>query len=104
MTQHHASRFGIEAAGTVGMGLALGHLALQDGMREIRRQQREEKRSVVALANRLDEARSSEAAAHRRARAAEAELAFARDEIRELQVLLARQTELVAQFREICGV
>ncbi|GJE74956.1 hypothetical protein [Methylorubrum suomiense] len=104
MTQHHAARVGFEAAGTVGAGLALGHLAIQDGMREVRRIQREEKHSVVALANRLEEARASEAAAHRRARTAEAELAFARDEIRELQVLLAQQVRLVQEFREICGV
>ncbi|MBI1689543.1 hypothetical protein [Methylorubrum sp. DB1722] len=104
MTQHHAAHVGFEAAGTVGMGLALGHFALQDGMREIRRQQRAEKNSVVSLANRLEQARASEAAAHRRACQAEAELAFAQDEIRELQVLLAQQTELVLQFREICGV
>lgn len=101
---HHARDVGFEAAGTVGVGLALGHLAIQDGMREIRRQQRAEKNSVVSLANRLEEARSSEAAAHRRAAAAAAELAFAQDEIRELRILLDRQTRLVQEFREICGV
>ena len=68
------------------------------------RQQRAEKNSVVSLANRLEEARSSEAAAHRRAAAAAAELAFAQDEIRELRILLDRQTRLVQEFREICGV
>ena len=36
MSQHHASRIGFEAAGTVGMGLALGHFALQDAMRDVR--------------------------------------------------------------------
>lgn len=104
MSQHHAAHFGIEAAGTVGMGLALGHVALQNGMREIRRQQRAEKHSVVALADRLDEARDAEAAANRRASRAQAELAFAQQEIRELRALLARQTELVNGFRELCGV
>lgn len=104
MTQHHARDVGFEAAGTVGMGLALGHFALQDTMRNVRQQQRAGKNSVVALADRLQEARASEAAAHRRARSAEAELAFAQEEIRELQMLLAQQNRLVAQFREICGV
>lgn len=101
---HHAAHVGFEAAGTVGMGLALGHVALQDGMREIRRQQRAEKHSVVALANRLEEARDAEAAAHRRAARAQAELAFARQEIAELKGLLARQTRLVQGLREVCGV
>ncbi|UYW24816.1 hypothetical protein OKC48_16205 [Methylorubrum extorquens] len=101
---HHASRIGFEAAGTVGLGLALGHFALQDAMRDVKRQQRAEKNSVVSLANRLQEARASEAAAHRRASRAESELAFARDEIHELQVLLAQQTRLVTEFRNICGV
>lgn len=101
---HHASHVGFEAAGTVGMGLALGHFALQDAMRDVKRQQRAEKNSVVALADRLDEARDAEAAAHRRAARAEAELAFARQEIAELKVLLARQTRLVQGLREVCGV
>ncbi|ACB78279.1 hypothetical protein Mpop_0084 [Methylorubrum populi BJ001] len=104
MTTHHASRVGFEAAGTVGVGLALGHLAIQDGMREIRRQQQASRHSVVTLADRLDEARADQAAANRRAASAAAELAFAREEIRELRALLAQQTQLVAGFRELCGV
>ncbi|BAU90645.1 MULTISPECIES: hypothetical protein [Methylobacteriaceae] len=101
---HHARNFGIEAAGTVGLGLALGHVALQDGMREIRRQQRASRNSVVALADRLDEARADQAAALNRAARAEAELAHARQQIRDLEILLDRQTRLVEGFREICGV
>lgn len=101
---HHAAHVGFEAAGTVGLGLALGHVALQDGMREIRRQQRAEKNSVVALADRLREARADQAAAHRRADRAEAELAFAREQMREMEILLDRQTRLAQGFREICGV
>lgn len=101
---HHAAHVGFEAAGRVGQGLALGHFALQDGMREIRRIQRAEKHSVVALADRLDEARSDQAAANRRAARAEAELTHAQQQIRELEILLDRQTRLVQGFREICGV
>lgn len=104
MTTHHASRVGFEAAGTVGLGLALGHVALQNGMREIRRQQQASRHSVVTLADRLDKARDAEAAANRRAARAESELAFARQEIAELQALLARQTRLVEGLREVCGV
>lgn len=100
----HARDVGFEAAGTVGVGLALGHLAIQDGVREIRRQQRAEKHSVLTLADRLEEARADQAAANRRAARAQAELAFARQEIAELQALLARQTRLVEGLREVCGV
>ncbi|WHQ72049.1 hypothetical protein [Methylorubrum extorquens] len=101
---HHAAHVMTDAAGRVGQGLLMGHFALQDTMRNVRQQQRAKKNSVVALADRLQEARASEAAAHRRARSAEAELAFAQEEIRELQMLLAQQNRFVAQFREICGV
>ncbi|OHV15003.1 hypothetical protein BK022_22220 [Methylorubrum extorquens] len=101
---HHAAHVMTDAAGRVGQGLLMGHFALQDTMRNVRRAQRDDRHAVVRLADRLDEARADEAAANARAARAEAELAFARDEIRELQMLLAQQTRLVAQFREICGV
>ncbi|MRI55128.1 hypothetical protein D8770_14325 [Methylobacterium sp. DB1607] len=101
---HHVAYLAADAAGHVGQGLMMGHFAIQDAMRTVKRAQRDDRHAVVRLADRLDEARNSEAAAHRRARTAEAELAFAREEIAELQALLAQQVRLVAEFREICGV
>lgn len=101
---HHFAATALEASGRVGQGLAMGHYAIQDAMRTIKTAQRDDRHAVVRLADRLDEVRDAEAAALNRAARAEAELAHARQQIRELEILLDRQTRLVNGFREICGV
>ncbi|MGG3813868.1 hypothetical protein ABEV34_19785 [Methylorubrum rhodesianum] len=101
---HHASHITADVAGRLGQGMLMGHFALQDAMRTVKRAQRDDRHAVVRLADRLDEARADEAVALRRALDAEAALAEARREIRELHELLGRQNRLIAGFREICGV
>jgi hypothetical protein len=101
---HHAAHVMTDAAGRVGQGLLMGHFAIQDAMRTVKRAQRDDRHAVVRLADRLDEARADEAVALRRALDAEAALAEARREIRELHELLGRQNRMIAEFREICGV
>ncbi|UMY18791.1 hypothetical protein MMB17_05600 [Methylobacterium organophilum] len=101
---HHAAHITADVAGRLGQGMLMGHFALQDAMRTVKRAQRDDRHAVVRLADRLDEVRDAEAAALNRAARAEAELAHARQQIRELEILLDRQTRLVQGFREICGV
>lgn len=99
-----------DVSGKLGLGLALGHFAIQDTLDGIRIRREEAVDSVTELALRLQEARRDQRAAEARAVAVEARavaaeraLARAAAEAAALREALSVEREFSAGLREILG-
>lgn len=101
---HHTAALSLEAGGAVVQGLALSSMAVDRFFGELDRKREAGVSSVEKLALRLQAARRDQAAATRRAAAAEAALADARVEIEMLARALRNEQALCKGLREICGV
>lgn len=101
---HHTAALSLEAGGAVVQGLALGSMAVDRFFGELDRKREAGVSSVEKLALRLQAARRDQAAANRRATAAEAALADAQAEIALLKRALRNEQALCKGLREICGI